>query len=109
MRRCGLHLWYEPKARQRRGIDFSLVVGSDGNPIITYFDDFEDDLRMYVCANGSCTTGVSHALDTDGNVGRHSSVAIGDEGNPVVSYYDADNEDLKMAVPQFAVTGIAFD
>lgn len=91
------------------GIDFSLVVGSDGNPIITYFDNDQDDLRMYVCADGSCTTGVSHALDTDGNVGRHSSVVINDDGNPVVSYYDADNEDLKMAVLQFAVTGIAFD
>ncbi len=91
------------------GVDFSLVVGSDGNPIITYFDNDQDDLRMYVCADGSCTTGMSHALDTGGNVGRDSSVAIGVEGNPVVSYYDADNEDLKMALPQFAVTGIAFD
>ena len=91
------------------GVDFSLVVGSDGNPIITYFDNDQDDLRVYVCADESCTTGVSHALDTGGNVGRYSSVAIGDDGNPVVSYYDADNEDLKVARAQFAVSGIVFD
>ena len=91
------------------GVDFSLVVGSDGNPIITYFDDFEDDLRMYVCGDGSCTTGVDHSLDTDGYVGRHSSVAINDDGNPVVSYYNDERDNLTVALVLFSITGIAFE
>jgi hypothetical protein len=58
---------------------------------------------------GSCTTGASHSLDTEGNVGRHSSVAISDDGNPIVSYYDDDQDDLKVARAQFAVSGIIFE
>jgi hypothetical protein len=52
---------------------------------------------------------VSHSLDTEGNVGRHSSVAISDDGNPIVSYYDDDQDDLKVARAQFAVSGIIFE
>ena len=91
------------------GIEPSLVEDSDGNPIITYYDEGEKDLRMYACADRSCTTGASHSLDAQGDVGSNSSMAIGADGNPVVSYYDADNQFLKVTRAYFGVTGIIFE
>jgi hypothetical protein len=36
-------------------------------------------------------------LDSDGQVGSHTSITIGSDGLPVISYHDATNGDLKVA------------
>jgi hypothetical protein len=75
----------------------SIAIGIDGNPIISYYDDTNGDLKVAVCTNPTCTTATTAAIDTALNVGAYTSIAIGADGNPIISYYDGTNFDLKVA------------
>jgi len=75
----------------------SIAVGTDGFPVISYYDFTNDDLELVHCTNLSCsTTDPPVTLDSTGTVGRYTSIAIGSDGFPVISYYDATNANLKL-------------
>ncbi len=77
----------------------SIAVGTDGNPVISYYDNSNGDLKVARCANPACTLAAIAALDTAGHVGPYTSIEGGIDGNPVISYYDITNGDLKFARP----------
>ena len=80
------------------GINSSIAIGPDGHPVMTYFDDTNDDLKVAACATTTCTgTPTITTVDSGGSVGRNSDLALGADGRPVISYYDATNDDLKVA------------
>jgi hypothetical protein len=60
----------------------SVAIGDDGNPVISHYDDTNDDLELYVCADAACSSGTNVTLETTGTVGLYTSVAIGDDGKP---------------------------
>ena len=75
----------------------SIAIGTDGFPIISYYDDTNDDLKAVHCTNVACTSHETpQTLDATGNVGQYTSLAIGTDGMPVITYYDATNDDLKV-------------
>ncbi len=77
----------------------SMVVPPDGRPIISYYADDTDDLRVTRCTDASCTPaggGPPVAADAVGDVGDHSAIAVNAAGRPRVSYHDATNGDLKL-------------
>jgi len=70
----------------------SVAIGFDGNPVISYYDDTNDDLRVAKCANPACTgTPTITTVDSAGSTGHYASIAIGLDGNPVISYWDSVN------------------
>jgi hypothetical protein len=75
----------------------SIAIGLDGNPIISYYDVTNGDLKVAACTNPTCTTSTTSTLDSIGDVGWHTSIIIGLDGNPIISYYDWDNRDLMVA------------
>jgi len=79
------------------GFHTSIAIGTDGNPVISYYDVTNKALKVAHCGNALCSTGntITTVDDTD-NVGRYTSIAIGTDGNPVISYHDNTNGDLKM-------------
>jgi hypothetical protein len=78
------------------GESTSIAIGIDGNPVISYYDGTNDDLKVAHCGNPSCDSGNTiRAVGVQGDVGRHSSIAIGLDSNPFISYYDSTNLDLK--------------
>jgi hypothetical protein len=80
------------------GRDTSITIGADANPIISYFDFTNGDLKVAKCANPACTGPATiTTLDAVGNVGWDTSITIGADGLPVISYYDFPNGDLKVA------------
>ncbi len=73
----------------------SATIGSDGLPVISFFNT---DLNVLHCGNAACTAGNTiTAVDTAGDVGAYNAIAIGADGLPVISYYDTTNGNLKVA------------
>jgi Ca2+-binding RTX toxin-like protein len=77
----------------------SLVLDDDGNPVVSYHDDENGDLKLARCSDPNCD-GVPSIVTVDGDgtaVGTHTSLLLDTAGNPVISYYDEDKSDLKLA------------
>ena len=87
------------------GYTTSITIGTNGNPIISYHDITNGDLKVAACTNPTCTTSTNTTLDNTGNVGWFTSIAIGTNGNPIISYNDYANGDLKVASAWWMATG----
>jgi hypothetical protein len=76
----------------------SLAIGHDGNPVISYQDSGNGDLKIAHCNDPACAGQNEDVmtLDSAGTVGAFSSLAIGLDGIPVVSYADETNDDVKV-------------
>ncbi len=80
----------------------SIAIANDGNPVISYYDDTNDALKVAACTTTDCTgTSTITTVDSTGDVGRYTSIAIGDNGYPVISYRDSTNTALKV-VPMWS-------
>jgi hypothetical protein len=75
----------------------SINIGTDGLPIISYFDAADGSLKVAKCGDTSCTSAAQNTVDSGAVVGGFSSITVGTDGLPVISYFDADNGDLKVA------------
>jgi hypothetical protein len=81
------------------GTDTSIAIGTDGFPVISYFDTTAGTLKVAKCVNAACTgTSTITTVDDPANlVGPYTSIAIGTDGFPVISFQDATASALKVA------------
>jgi hypothetical protein len=80
------------------GADASLQLNA-GNPVISYFDAINSDLKLATCTAGCTTVSPTWQIvtvDAAGTTGFYTSLQL-NGGNPVVSYYDTTNNDLRLA------------
>jgi len=81
------------------GFFASIAIGTDNNPVISYYDVTNTALKVVHCGNASCSSGNTiTTVDSTGFVGRYISIAIPRDSNPVISYRDDSLGDLKVAV-----------
>lgn len=68
----------------------SVAIGTDGLPIMTYYDNVSGNLKVAHCGNAACTA--------DNSIGRlagaRAAIAIGADGLPVIAYV---SQGLKVA------------
>lgn len=81
------------------GLYTSIAIGTDGLPVISYYDQTAGTLKVAHCGNPACSAGNTIALvdDPADNVGSYSAIAIGTDGLPIISYYDQTAGTLKVA------------
>lgn len=94
-----------PRLNTRRTVDdsatvgsfSSITLGSDGYPVVAYYDSLNNDLKVAKCSDLMCNEASTVTVDSDGNVGKYASIMIGKDGFPVISYHDETNGNLKVA------------
>lgn len=72
----------------------SLALDSSGNPVISYTDRTNQDLKVLRCDDPTCGSATISVPDT--NFGLYTSLGLDAAGNPVVSYYDGSVGGLKV-------------
>ena len=95
----------KPQTLRRSNIDgaantgqySSTTIGVDGFPVIAYYDQGNQNLKIAHCDNIQCSTSTAVLLDSTGDVGKFPSIAIAPGGLAVISYYDQTNGALKVA------------
>jgi len=77
----------------------SMAIGVSGFPIISYFDDTNETVKVAACANLACTDSTITTIDHVGNgpTHKHTSIDIGSDGNPVVAYFHVDDHSVRVA------------
>jgi hypothetical protein len=76
----------------------SIVIGTDGFPVISYRDNTAFSLKVAKCVNAACTgASTLTTIDDPANiVGYYTSIAIGSDGFPVISCQDGTPGTLKV-------------
>ncbi|MEM7118901.1 MAG: hypothetical protein AAF614_41170, partial [Chloroflexota bacterium] len=75
----------------------SLALDSNGYPIVAYFSEQTDDLKLLHCDDPNCEGSNSIATpDSGGSVGRFPSLDLNSSGFPVISYYANSGGDLRI-------------
>lgn len=77
----------------------AIALTAAGIPVISYYDDTNNQLKVAVCDHYTCSgvqaiTVVDSFSDIDGD----TSIVLNSSGFPVISYYDAGNDDLMLAI-----------
>ena len=87
-----------PDTADAVGTYTSLAMDSNGNPVVSYRDETNDDLKILHCNDPNCIGGDESIIDPDFNdtVGEGSSLALDANGNPVVSYFYGNTSDLRV-------------
>lgn len=75
----------------------ALAIGMDGFPIIAYFENVSDDLRVAHCHDRLCTSHTITTVDNSGSTGQFPSLAIGNDGFALISYRNDDTGALLVA------------
>ena len=65
----------------------SLALDSSGNPVISYYDATNGNLKLAYCNDPNCTVSSAIVVDATTTVGQYSSLALDSNGYPVISYF----------------------
>ena len=79
------------------GLHTSVVIGAAGNPLVSYHDTTNGDLKFARCADAACSSATIATVDSAGNVGWYTSAVLAADGTATIAYHDATGGDLKLA------------
>ncbi|MEW5853190.1 MAG: hypothetical protein AB2A00_30700 [Myxococcota bacterium] len=74
----------------------TTALGTDGLPILSFYDEAAGSLSIAKCSDVSCTAAAVRSLTTSFTIGS-TSIAVGPDGRPAVAFYDVNAGDLRLA------------
>ena len=86
-----------------------MVIGANGNPMISHQDLTHADVELYVCDDPACSNGRNYVLPTGGAIGYEPTLAVGADGSPIISYRDDTIDNLKLYVGPATTYTIVFE
>ncbi len=78
----------------------SIALNASGNPVISYYDVSNGDLKLLICDDPTCSSNTQYVVD-DGagaDVGLFSSLVLDASGNPIISYHNETTGALELVV-----------
>ena len=69
----------------------SLSIGYDGLPVIAYYDDLTEQLKLVKCKGLACDSSILGSVvtvDPSTDTGRFNSMTMGTDGRPLIAYVD---------------------
>jgi hypothetical protein len=85
-----------PDSAGNVGMYTSLKLDANSNPVISYYDSTNGDLKVLHCGSTTCGINSTTVADKTSQVGQFSAIKLDSQGNPIVSYWDETNGDLKV-------------
>lgn len=76
----------------------SMVIGSNGFPMMSYYDEDSDDLKLAICHNQLCSNPTITVVDATNDVGQWNQMQLNSSGHPVISYWDRTLGHIKLVV-----------
>ena len=76
-----------------------IAIGTDGFPVICYFDETANALKVAKCNDAACAGSnetITTVDDPVAHVGQYCSIALGMDGHPYISYLDETAGTLKL-------------
>ena len=74
----------------------TLALDSSGNPVISYYDFGNKNLKLIHCGSATCSDNSDVIADPGALTGQYNAIKLDASGNPVISYLDATNSVLKV-------------
>ncbi|MBI4276655.1 hypothetical protein HY629_02325, partial [Candidatus Uhrbacteria bacterium] len=75
----------------------SMAIGTDGLPIIAFYDATDKDLKVVHCGNAACSSGnTTTTLATTNDSGAYSTITVVSDGLPLVFYVEYDEVSARL-------------
>jgi hypothetical protein len=78
------------------GKSTSIAIGSDGYPVMSYYDVTGGKANVAKCSDINCSSFSTSTFDTSATPSSPSAIAIGTNGYPVIVYYTFSSGDLRF-------------
>lgn len=78
------------------GFHVRLVLRPDGRPLLAYYEQSAQLVRLYDCADAVCANGTPRNIATVGDVGKGIALVLRTDGRPLLAYIDDTNDTLRV-------------